>query len=105
MARTLIDHSNDVAEFAEYDELTGDLGIRRVQDVEPTVNAVRHEASISGGRGQSMWHVGSLPYTVWHAYGVARGLPENWIYLHEYAGEVVKLIAANPRLSPTGGKV
>lgn len=106
MGKTLVERVGTVSEFMDYDDTTGDLVIERVEDVQPVVDAVAQKASTTGGRSASglMWHIGELPYAVWSAWGRMRGLPDNWVWRAEYAPEVVALVKANPRLSPTEGK-
>lgn len=69
--------------------LSGDtLVVKRIQDVDPVLRAVREERAATGGRSRSgdMMHAASLPMIVIEQYCNANGLTfQEWMNNPEHA--------------------
>lgn len=99
------DVADGVTETFEYDDATHEVIVRRSQDVEPILDHVAAKASISDGKGNTFWHVAETPITVAIEWAQARGIPwEEFVYTNRHADEWNRMIMAQPKLSPTGGK-
>lgn len=84
----------------------GEAAIEHRMDVEPVIDQVAAIAKATGGRSESgqLWHVGRIPYVVLMEYAKQRGIEWQDLMKPEYAPELMALLKANPKLSPTGGR-
>lgn len=107
MARVLTkDVADGVTETFEYDDSSHTVIVRRSQEVDPILDHVAAKASITNGKGQTFWHVAETPITVAIEWAEARGIPwEEFVYTDRHQDEWNRMIMAQTKLSPTGGKM
>ncbi len=97
-----------VDESWHYDHISNTVTIRRSEEVDPVLEAVKREHNETGGHliegiGR---HVGSIPITVIQDYCQNRGIPwEAMAYGNDYNNELKALIRDHTKLSPSGGRV
>lgn len=100
------DVTDGVTETFAYDHASDTVAVRHSQEVDPTLDYVAAKASITNGKGQTFWHVAETPITVAIEWAQARGIPwTDFVYTNKYADEWQRMILAQPKLSPTGGKI
>lgn len=106
MAEYLLDHDalTGIYETFEYDEATGDITIRRWQDVQPALDANKSYHLESDGKGRDGWLAARIPTNIaqdWlQRYGINAWRGEHW--------PAVKKLLSDPEwkhLRPTSFKL
>jgi hypothetical protein len=97
-----------LTESWHYDDATHTVTVRRTQEIDPILEAVKREHNETGGHlidgiGR---HIGTIPLTVLQDHCQRRGIPwERMAYGNEYNDELKALCREHTKLSPSGGRI
>lgn len=105
--RRLVDSVDGVDEFLNFDETENKFTIERVSDLQVVADDVAIKHSMTGGKTELGWHIGSIPTHLLESYAQKRGIPNMWdLCKPEYAAELMQLCTDSDyrKFSPTGGR-